>query len=226
MYTNEKINVAKYVTEHLQSHEVIGFGAGSTVNIVIENLKSGTSFITASYATSDLLISKGKTVLSFDGISSINYTVDGADLVIVKDSEFWIIKGHGGALLKEKILWELSDNIDIVVDNSKLSEYISTYIPIEIIPYSRHSVTTNLNKIFGKNIDISLRIVKNNMPFITENGNYILDLYFKDKYINLVKLNRELICIPGIVETGIFIRKRDNRARVIVGHKDRVELIV
>jgi ribose 5-phosphate isomerase A len=143
----------------------------------------------------------------------LDLTIDGADEV---DPRGYCIKGGGGALLVEKITAYASKAMVIVVDESKTVEHLGLGfpLPIEVIPEARVSVSRALESLGG---ELVLReAVRKAGPVITEHGNLLLDLRFKEP-VDPAALEAELNRIPGIVENGFFTRFSP---RVFVGHGD------
>jgi len=132
-------------------------------------------------------------------IPFLDIVIDGADQI---DSKFFMIKGGGGALFREKILYYSSKKTIIVGDVSKFVSLFSRSVPLEILPFGRTATIPFLDKLNGVPI---LRTLDRGYPYITENGNLILDVMFSD-YSNVLQLDTELKKIPGIIETGFFIR--------------------
>jgi ribose 5-phosphate isomerase A len=136
-------------------------------------------------------------------IPLLDLVIDGADQI---DKQYHLIKGGGGALLREKILYHSAKKTIIVADSSKFVEFFSRSVPIEIIPFGRNAVIPLIAKIGG---NPSLRLLDRGYPYITENGNLILDALFND-YSNIENLEDQLKKIPGIMETGLFIKPPDH----------------
>ncbi|MDR2760137.1 MAG: ribose-5-phosphate isomerase RpiA [Spirochaetaceae bacterium] len=144
---------------------------------------------------------------------ALDLTIDGADEV---DPRGYCIKGGGGALLVEKITAYVSKAYVIVVDETKVVEHLGLRfpLPIEVVPEARVSVSRALESFGG---ELTLReAVRKAGPVITEHGNLLLDLRFKQP-VDPAFLETELNRIPGIVENGFFTRLAP---RVFVGHAD------
>jgi ribose 5-phosphate isomerase A len=143
----------------------------------------------------------------------LDLTIDGADEV---DPKKYCIKGGGGALLLEKIIAYASKAYAIVIDESKLVENLALKfpLPIEVIPAARISVAKSLA---AMGAEVSLReAVRKAGPVVTDNGNILLDILFKEKIDPLV-FETALNLIPGVVENGFFTRLPPT---VFVGHSD------
>jgi len=134
--------------------------------------------------------------------SRLDLTIDGVDQV---DSDLNMIKGMGGALTREKIVASASKQNIIVADETKLTKKLGTNqaVPIEILPFATALVESRIKKMKGKPV---LREGKGKVgPVVTDNGNFILDADF-GPIDAPEKLNSQLKSIPGVVETGLFIR--------------------
>jgi ribose 5-phosphate isomerase A len=113
-----------------------------------------------------------------------------------------MIKGGGGALLREKILYYSSKKTIIVGDSSKFVNVFTRPLPIEVVPFGRTAVIQFLEKIGGKPI---LRSLEKGYPYLTENGNIVLDTMFTN-YADVLGLEGKIKKIPGVLETGFFIK--------------------
>lgn len=186
-----------------QDYHLIGLGSGRAVSIIVNNLSDSIiencEFICTSLQIKSEAEKKGLKVLDESKIPQLDLVIDGADQI---DENFCMIKGGGGALLREKILFYSSKKTIIIGDHSKFVKNFSRSLPIEVLPFGRTAVRSFLIKIGGKPI---IRTLDKGYPYITENGNLILDTLF-DNYNNIIDLEREIKRIPGIIETGFFIK--------------------
>jgi len=202
-----KFEAAKEAVKDVKSNMIVGLGTGSTANfaikIIAEKYKNGEiqNIKCISSSTNSEILAKelGLPVISFDEVQQIDVTIDGADEV---DENLNIIKGGGGALLREKILAQASKTEIIIVDSSKTSKLLGEKwaLPVEVI---RFSYKNEKKYIESLGATVTLRL-KNGIPFITDEGNYIIDCNFgvipsPDKLADL--LNKR----AGIVEHGLFI---------------------
>jgi ribose 5-phosphate isomerase A len=124
----------------------------------------------------------------------------------------------GGALTREKIVDSNAQVLVIIVDESKLTDKLGSnqVVPIEVLPFAQSFVVRKIEEIGGK---ASLRLSGNNRPFITDNGNYIVDVDFNE-IEDSDMLERKIKMIPGVIEVGLFI----NMAHIVyVGYKAKVE---
>ena len=151
-------------------------------------------------------------MVDINELSHLDITVDGADEI---DSEKRMIKGGGGALLREKILASMSREMIVVVDESKLSPHLGhKKLPVEIIPFA-HMVT--FRKIEKLGNPAVFRKAKDGSVYLTDNGNYIVDITFHSPLTDPETVDLALREIPGVVETGFFFNLA---GRVIIGFSD------
>lgn len=184
---------------------IIGLGSGSTVALLVEKIaklegKEVFGFIPTSYQIKILAEQCGLRFLDESRINEIDLVIDGADQV---DEKLNMIKGGGGALFKEKILMYSAKQKVILADSQKFVSTFSLPIPIEVHPFGRVEVTKKLDQIGGYP---KIRFLKKGYPFITENGNFILDTEFNNltKKFDIAALEIKIKSIPGVIEVGIF----------------------
>ena len=144
----------------------------------------------------------GLELIDADQIDKIDLVFDGADQI---DKNKFLIKGGGGALLKENILISAAKKVIIMADSSKFVKDFNRTIPIEVQTSARQIVWKKIEKIDGKP---ELRTLDRGYPFFTENSNIILDCGF-GVIKNPKILQQKLLNIPGVIEVGIFTRKPD-----------------
>ncbi len=206
----------------IESGMIVGLGTGSTaayfIQALIKRCKQDLRIkaVASSSKSAEMAKAGGLNVLDINDVSQIDITVDGADQV---DHQMRMIKGGGGALTREKILASSSAEMIVIVDESKVIETLgSVKLPIEVVPYG--SLTTK-RKIEALGFSGKWRIGDaSNLAqelFVTENGNFIFDIFFKTPPETPELVNEDLIKIPGIVETGFFFNLA---SRVIVGKED------
>lgn len=189
--------------KYLPKDQYIGIGTGSTVNFFIEALSDFKDQIkgavTTSQQSTSLLKQHGIEVFDLNEVNRLPVYFDGADEV---NSLLQMIKGGGGALLAEKIVASASDNFVCIVDDSKLVNKLGDFpVPIEVLPYARSVVSTEIVRLGGTP---NLRI-----GYETERGNQIIDVSGLD-ISQPVSLEKEINHIPGVVENGIFARHPAN----------------
>jgi ribose 5-phosphate isomerase A len=212
-----KEQLGKEASQLVQQDMIIGIGSGTTafylINALAERVQHGLNCtaVPTSERTRLLAEQKGIKLLTLNDITAIDLTIDGADEI---DLHLHIIKGGGGALLQEKMVAAASKQVVIIADHTKLVAQSRHFpLPIEVIPYGWKQVQQRIEKMHE--IKIQLR-KKNNQPFITDHGHYILDCYFQ-QIADTSGLNTSLHLIPGVVETGLFINMVD---MAIIGYPD------
>ena len=144
----------------------------------------------------------GIELLEADQVKHIDVVFDGADQI---DSNRFLIKGGGGALLRENILISLAKKVVIMADKSKFVKDFNRAVPVEVHPLARNSIIREIKKMNGK---AELRSLDRGYPFFTENGNIILDCDF-GTIKNPKSLATKLRQLAGVMEVGIFTRKPD-----------------
>jgi len=200
--------LSKDAVKLVKNHQTIGLGSGRSATAFVKSLSSlvkKKKFIIKCIPTSlqiKLEAEKGNLHLIDTVLDKIDIVFDGADQI---DKGKNLIKGGGGALLRENILINAAKKVVIMADDSKFVTNFDRSVPVEVHPLARNTVTKNISKIGGKP---KIRILDRGYPFITENGNIILDCNFG--VIKKPKLLREKIKnISGVLEAGIFTRKPD-----------------
>ncbi len=141
-------------------------------------------------------------LIEADQVEKIDVMFDGADQIDVKKN---LNKGGGGALLRENILINAAKKVVIMADKSKFVKNFNRSVPIEVHPLARNTVVKSIHKLNGKP---KIRTIERGYPFITENGNVILDCNF-GVIKNPKDLSQKLKLIAGVMEVGIFTRKPD-----------------
>ena len=192
----------------VKNHQTIGLGSGRSATAFVKVLSSlvkkkklNIKCIPTSLQIK-LEAEKGNLHLIDTVLDKIDIVFDGADQI---DKGKNLIKGGGGALLRENILINAAKKVVIMADDSKFITNFNRSVPVEVHPLARNTVTKNISKIGGRP---KIRILDRGYPFITENGNIILDCNFG--VIKKPKLLREKIKnISGVLEVGIFTRKPD-----------------
>ncbi len=206
----------------MENNIVLGLGTGSTVRYFIEELARYVKkenfkikCVPSSYDTEFYARSLG---LDVDNVlQEIDITIDGADLV---DKELNLIKGGGGALLREKLLAKYSNEVIIIVDESKLCEKLYGKLPVEVVPFSLNYVLKVLNK-YGKPV---IRYSKTKYgPEITDNYNFIVDIHLHSSIDNPKLLEREIKQITGVVESGLF--PNELISKVIIGTTSSIKIL-
>lgn len=218
--SEEKRLAAERAVEYVQDGMVVGLGTGSTAFYAVkklgERVRNGLRIrsIPTSESTRQLAEAEGIPLTSFEAVSAIDLTIDGADEV---DPDLNLIKGGGAALLREKIVSAASRENVIIVDSSKTVKRLGAFpLPVEVIPFGWQVVTRRIDALGG---NPQLRL-KGGAPLVTDQGNWILDCAF-GAIPDAAGLELTLNNLPGVVENGLFI-KRCTRLVVAQGQ----ELIV
>ncbi len=186
----------------------IGIGTGSTVKYTIlelgrrireEGLK--VSGIPTSEATEELSIEQGIPMLDWSDCDHLDLVIDGADEF---DANLHLIKGGGGALLREKIVAESSGGMIVVADASKSVDVLGAFpLPIEVNPYGWEQTKRRIEAICEG------PVVRRGPDYVTDNGNPILDAQFGPNIVDPVQLEADLRSISGVVEVGLFTNTAD-----------------
>ncbi len=205
----------------------LGLGTGTTaakfVEIIGERVADGLDVVCVptSEATRKQAESLKIPLTTLDEVPRLDLTVDGADEL---DAKLQLIKGGGGALLREKIVASASDLMVVIADASKHVEVLGQFpLPVEITAFGWRSVTSQVKWVaeqIGYEAEIALR-EKNGKPFVSDGGNYILDCAFgridDPDYLSVC-----LSMLPGVVETGLFLGLADS---IILAGPDGVQMI-
>jgi len=193
----------------VKDNYVIGLGSGRAATTLVKSLallikdkKFNIKGVPTSLQIKLIAEKVGIPVVESDQVDHIDVVFDGADQI---DSQKFVIKGGGGALLRENILFSLAKKIVVMADKTKFVKNFTRAVPVEIHPLSRNSVANSIQKLGGK---ATLRSLDRGYPFITENGNIILDCDF-GTIKNPKALSQKIKQIPGVMESGIFLRKPD-----------------
>ena len=218
--SKEKQNAARTAVDQIEDGMVVGLGTGSTAAFAIsylgEKVRSGLniSAIPTSEASKKQAQSEGIPLIDFETSPSIDICIDGADEI---DSELNMIKGGGGALLREKIVASSAKRYLIIIDSSKQVETLGTFpLPVEVITFGWQVVSRKL-----KEMNASPELRKSgSQPFVTDEGNYILDCRF-NSIPEVEQVETELNRIPGVVENGLFVAMCD---QMIMGKGDQIIL--
>ena len=209
-----KLAAARAALEVVENGMNLGVGTGSTVDIFIDllakrirNLNLQLTLVATSYRTEKRLQKEGLQPTDLNELQCLNLTIDGTDEI---NPQFHLIKGGGGALLREKIVADSSEQMAVIADESKFVKTLGKHvIPVEVDQFGWNStrvrINTILNKIGETGDDIKLR-ASNGKPFTTDGGNFILDARINYDF-NPEELDRQLSQVPGIVETGLFINQ-------------------
>ena len=205
--------------EFVEEGMVVGLGTGSTAEFAIRAIGQrvgaglAISAIPTSEASAALARELNIDLTTLEANPHVDLTIDGADEV---DPELNLIKGLGGALLREKIVAAATTYQIIIIDPSKQVDQLGTQapLPIEVVPFSKSLVVRHLAE---QELNPVLRMVAPDQPFITDNGNFIIDCSFPAGIADADGTDSWLNSIPGVVENGLFV---DMTHLVVVGNDD------
>ena len=189
----------------------LGLGTGSTaahfVDLLGAKVKAGLNVtcVPTSEATAAQAQALGIKLITLDDRPVLDMTVDGADEI---DTELRLVKGGGGALLREKIVAVSSDRLVIIADTGKMVDRLGAFpIPVEVVRFGLGSTKAMIEALasdIGCEGPVTLRMGKDGKPFVTDSGNVILDCKF-GQLADPEGLDDVLRHIPGVVENGLFL---------------------
>lgn len=205
-----KIKAAEAALTYVEDGMRLGIGTGSTaeefVRLLAEKVANGFQItgVPTSERTARLCVELGVPLKSLDELPELDLTIDGADEV---DSKLTLIKGGGGALLREKIVACASERMIVIADETKVVGTLGAFkLPIEVNPFGLAATRIAIERVAGKlglSGDIILR-ASGDGPFQTDGGHFILDASF-GRIPDAEALSDALNYIPGVVEHGLFI---------------------
>ncbi len=218
-YDNAIKALSTDVLKHVKDYSIIGLGSGRAAAALVRALGrlievKGYHVVGIPTSLQIKLTAEevGILLVEADQVDHIDVVFDGADQI---DSQKFVIKGGGGALLRENILFSLAKKVVVMADKTKFVKNFTRTVPVEVHSLARTSVTNTIAKLGGK---AQIRSLDRGYPFFTENGNIILDCDFGT--INNPKvLTQKIKQIPGVLESGIFLRKPDVVYRAKTGGK-------
>jgi ribose 5-phosphate isomerase A len=217
---NPKQIAAEQAVSYIQNGMSIGLGTGSTAAYAIMALGKRLQAeplhlrcVATSLATEALARQYGIALADWQNIGRLDLTIDGADEV---DPQFRLIKGGGGALLREKLVATVTDSEIIIVDATKVVPALGAHpLPVVVVPYAWQSTQSRLESCFG--VSAPPRLAPDGSLFVSDDGCHVLDMAFGAPLPNPNTLDAELQSIVGIVETGLFLGLCH---RLIIGHSD------
>ncbi len=205
----EKQAAARAAVQLIEAGMIVGLGSGSTATFAIqllgERVKGGLKIVgvPTSQKTKELAQRLGIPLSTLEQNPNIDIDIDGADEI---DPHLNLIKGGGGALLREKVIASASKRFIVVAESVKLVEHLGRFpLPVEVIPFAESLITTRIERLGAQ---VSLRTDAQSKPYITDEGHHILDCTF-GKIEDPATLNQTLHDIPGVVEHGLFIGLAD-----------------
>jgi len=205
-----KRQAAERAVAEVKDGMVVGLGTGSTAAFALEALgervKAGlrVAGIPTSEATAERAKILGIPLTRFADHAAIDLTIDGADEV--ERGSLALIKGHGGALLREKIVAAASRRVVIVADETKLVDRLGAkYVPVEIVPFGWE---TTCRRLEGVGATVTLRRKADGTAYVTDGGNHIAECAF-GPIADPTDLARRIKTLVGVIESGLFVGLAD-----------------
>jgi ribose 5-phosphate isomerase A len=207
---NLKREAAAAALDYVESGMRLGIGTGSTaeefVRLLALRVAAGLDVtgVPTSERTAALCRELGVRLATLDDMPELDLTIDGADEL---DARLNLIKGGGGALLREKIVAAASGRMIVIADATKKVEVLGAFaLPIEVNPFGLGATRIAIEQA-AKSLDLAPQLMLrggNSAPFVTDGGHFLFDASF-GRIPNPLELQSVLIQIPGVVETGLFI---------------------
>ena len=201
----EKQLAARAAVQLVESGNIVGLGSGSTATYAIrflaERVREGLKIvgIPTSQKTKHLAEQLGIPLTTLEEHPQIDIDIDGADEI---DPQLNLIKGGGGALLREKVVASASRRFIVIAESTKLVARLGKFpLPVEVIPFAESVIKTQVEALGAR---VSLRRYAYDNPFTTDEGHHILDCTF-DEIADPPSLAQKLRSFPGMVEHGLFI---------------------
>ena len=218
MSSNNKQRAAAAAAELITDGMILGLGTGTTasylVQILGERVRQGLRIqgVPTSEATRQLAIAEGVPLTTLEEQPVLDLCLDGADEV---DPDLNLIKGGGGALLREKIVASAARQRIIMVDVSKCVDCLGDFpLAVEVIPFGWEVTRRQLEQFGG----VPTLRQREGKPFVTDQSHYIIDCALS-RIEDVPKLNHQLNQLPGVVENGLFVDMTD---RLIIGSPDGI----
>ncbi|WOG93922.1 hypothetical protein DCAR_0313210 [Daucus carota subsp. sativus] len=220
---------ADKAVDYVKSGMVLGLGTGSTAAFVVSklgellanNALTDIVGIPTSQRTYEQALSLNIPLSTLDAHPHLDLAIDGADEV---DPDLNLVKGRGGALLREKMVEAASDKFVVVVDDSKLVSGLGgsgLAMPVEVVQFCWKYNLVRLQDMFkDQGVEAKLRL-DGEKPYVTDNMNYIVDLYFKTPITDAPAAGKEISSLEGVVEHGLFL---DMTTAVIIAGSDGVSV--
>lgn len=221
----EKQMAGEEAVKYIENGMVIGIGTGTTAAYMIQalaqRLREGLNIVGAvptSEATAQLASKLGIPLTDLDTHPQLDLDIDGADEI---DGQLRLIKGAGGALLREKIVAAASRRFIVIADSSKLVSQLGHKfpVPVEVIPFARTPVQLQLQAL-GARVQLRQR---DSQVFRTDSGNIILDCFFPAGISDPQTLHVRIKSIVGVVESGLFFNMAE---RAIIGSTRGIQVLV
>ena len=218
-----KKNAAKEAIKFVEHGMIVGLGTGSTASIAVDLLgnKLSENFqiigMPTSIETKEQAKKWGMDLIGIDDIDSIDIAIDGADEV---SPNLDLIKGLGGALLREKKVEKKANELIIIIDETKIVERLGVGpLPIEVRTENHNSIAIEIEK---QGCRAKLRTEESGNAFVTDNGNYIYHCYFPKGIKYPEEMDARLLSIEGVKDTGLFINMA---TKVIIGKEKSTEIL-
>jgi ribose 5-phosphate isomerase A len=222
-----KRRAAERALQFVEPGMKLGLGTGSTVRHLIGLLGSdprsrSVACVATSVVTEQQARAAGLTLTSLDDVPYLDLTIDGADEI---DTELRLIKGGGGALLREKIVATASERFIVIADAGKKVARLGAFpLPVEVVPFGLRA-TRQMIELLASDVgctgDVRLRASAAGDTFVTDGGHYILDCAF-GTIEDPDALSEALHIVPGVVEHGLFLGLADV---AVIARDDAVEVI-
>ena len=212
---------AEKAVEAVEPGMVLGLGTGSTVYYALlklgQNVRNGLGIIgiPTSIQTADIAHREGIKLSDLATYPELDLTIDGADEIA---PDLNLIKGLGGALVREKITVEASNRLIIIADQTKVVPHLGSKspLPVEVVQFGWEVTRNRLSQLCSRVVQRQNREV----AYITDNGNYILDCYF-ERIDNPAQAEVEINNLPGVVENGLFINRAE---QAIIATQDGIHI--
>ena len=218
-----KRNAAEEAVKFVKDGMIVGLGTGSTAKIAVDLIgeKLSKDFKIKGMPTSiktKLQAEKlGIELIDIDDLNVIDLAIDGADEVAPDMS---LIKGLGGALLREKKVEKKAKELIIIVDENKIVEKLGRgKLPVEVNSEDYESTATEIESV---GCEAKLRLDDNGEIFVTDNENYIYHCLFPNGIENPKEMDKKLQCMNGVIDTGLFINMA---TKIIVGNDDGTRIL-
>ncbi|NGX27258.1 MAG: Ribose-5-phosphate isomerase A [Chlamydiae bacterium] len=215
---------SKKALSFVQDGMHIGLGTGSTaahfIKHLIEKCKQGLKVqaVATSIASQEMAKKGGIPLLDINTISFLDLSVDGADEI---DPEKRLIKGAGGALVREKIIAAMSKEMIVIADESKLVKKLGAHpLPVEIIPFGAEATKKHIE---DKGFSGKWRKNGRETHYLTDNQNWIFDITFPSLIDEPEAIHLSLLSIPGVVDTGFFFHLAK---QCVIGKQDGTTTII
>lgn len=218
-HDQEKKAAARASLAFVRDGDIVGLGSGSTAEYAVrflgERVQAGLKIrgIPTSQRTREFGVKLGIPLTTLEEFQEIDVTIDGADEI---DPELHLIKGGGGALLREKIVASASKRMVVIADSTKQVLVLGKFpLPVEVIAFAEPLLS---KKISALGASVKLRQYAYGNPFVTDEGHHILDCHFGE-IPDPPALARQLDSMPGVVEHGLFV---DMATVALIGKGDDV----